>query len=94
MRRQRRVYDSAAWRRVQPKVLERDGRWCQLRYAKCTGVATTVDHIIRPEDAPELAFEMSNLRAACRSCNTARRNKMRAAWARRYEQQHSNRRAW
>jgi hypothetical protein len=36
---QSRIY-GGAWRRVRPKVLERDGGRCQLRLKGCTVVAT------------------------------------------------------
>jgi 5-methylcytosine-specific restriction endonuclease McrA len=41
-----------------------------------------VDHIIDWQDAPHLAFDMANLRATCRSCNSAQRNARVAARAR------------
>lgn len=50
-------------------VLERDGHQCQLRGAKCTGVATTLDHI-RPRATG--GDGLDNLRAACAWCNMSR----------------------
>jgi 5-methylcytosine-specific restriction protein A len=34
--------------------------------------ATEVDHRVRVIDAPELAFEMSNLQALCKECHAKR----------------------
>jgi hypothetical protein len=56
------------WRRLRLQVLERD-RDCQVRGPRCTGLATTVDHIVPLSLAPHLAHEMSNLRGACGPCN-------------------------
>jgi 5-methylcytosine-specific restriction endonuclease McrA len=59
---------TSAWRRLRRMVLVRDGRVCQMRQPGCTGVATTVDHVVPlalgGTDHP------SNLRAACAACNT------------------------
>ena len=52
-------------------VLIRDRYRCKIHGDGCTGDATQVDHIISPaEDGP--FFDMKNLRAACRHCNTSR----------------------
>jgi 5-methylcytosine-specific restriction endonuclease McrA len=53
------------------EVLSRDGWRCQVRGERCQGMASVVDHII-PVRAGGPWWDMGNLRAACRSCNTAR----------------------
>lgn len=58
------------WRRLRLQILERDGYLCMIRGPKCTKLATTVDHIVALVHAPHLAHEPSNLRAACKSCNS------------------------
>ena len=63
------LYSSKAWRELRLRILDRDGRQCQIRLPCCEGWATHVDHIIPRSEAPELALTPSNLRAACRSCN-------------------------
>lgn len=53
------------WRtEIVPFILRRDGRRCQLRYARCQGRATQVDHI-RPGDDHSYA----NLQAVCARCH-------------------------
>ena len=76
------VYRSATWRAVRLAVLERDGRVCMIRLPGCMVAATAVDHIVELEDggAP---YAMENLQAACRPCNTAKRNRSLARRARR-----------
>ncbi|HWM47082.1 MAG TPA: HNH endonuclease [Xanthobacteraceae bacterium] len=61
----------------------RDKRWPALRLAakrrdgfkcvKCRAVGRLeVDHIKRVKDAPELAFELSNLQTLCTPCHSAK----------------------
>ncbi len=65
----------AAWRALCATILERDRHVCQLRITGiCTTHATCVDHTIPVSLAPELAWAPSNLRAACRPCNTRKSN--------------------
>jgi 5-methylcytosine-specific restriction endonuclease McrA len=78
------VYRTSAWRSVRKAVLARDGFCCQIRLAKCRGWADTVDHIVELDDGGP-AYEMSNLQAACRSCNAAKRNRSVAARAKRVQ---------
>lgn len=52
-------------------ILERDNHLCQIRLPGCTMTADTVDHI-RPVSQGGAWFEPTNLRAACRWCNTSR----------------------
>jgi 5-methylcytosine-specific restriction endonuclease McrA len=77
-----RPYDSQRWRRMRIAVLVRYNYQCQLGLARCTGRADSVDHSIDWRDYPDSAFDMTNLRATCRSCNTAQRNARVAARAR------------
>jgi 5-methylcytosine-specific restriction endonuclease McrA len=70
-------YNSAAWRAVRKRVLQRDGYECQLKFWGCLGVASAVDHrlpvgSLDPRD-PALLDE-ANLQAACVPCNTRKRN--------------------
>lgn len=66
------------WRKLVEQVLERDGHRCQLRLRGCRGVAVGGDHIVPLADGgPRL--DPRNVRATCRSCNTARENSLRAA---------------
>ena len=76
-----RRYASPAWRALRRQVLVRDKYECQLRLPKCTGTASEVDHKAPPSMGGSF-FDAWNLRAACKSCNIARRNKMRAQVAR------------
>ena len=84
----RRVYETRAWRAVRQQVLERDAYVCMIRGAKCTGVATQVDHIT-PLSEGGAPYDMANLRGACRACNAAAGG--RAALAKRHNK---NRRKW
>ncbi len=60
--------------RNRPIVLMRDRYTCQLRLPGCTTRATTVDHVVpRSEGGKSL---MSNLVAACGSCNRAKSNQL------------------
>jgi 5-methylcytosine-specific restriction endonuclease McrA len=52
------------------ELLLRDHPSCSLRLPGCTGVANTIDHIVRPAEGG--TNEMGNLRPACRTCNESR----------------------
>lgn len=60
------------WARISKLVLERDGGICQLQLDGCTHTATTADHIIPRRHGG--TNDPANLRAACRHCNSARRD--------------------
>jgi 5-methylcytosine-specific restriction endonuclease McrA len=62
---------SPAYRRLRLWVLDRDRHQCQIRDAGCTHIGTEVDHIIARADGGEI-YAPTNLRAACRHCNSAR----------------------
>jgi 5-methylcytosine-specific restriction endonuclease McrA len=67
---------------VRKVVLARDRFVCQIRLPACRGRADTVDHVVELEDGGS-AYALSNLQAACRSCNTAKRNRSLAVRAKR-----------
>jgi 5-methylcytosine-specific restriction endonuclease McrA len=75
------VYDSTAWKLVRKSVLARDGFRCQIRLPGCLGRATAADHVVELEDGGS-PYSLSNLQAACRPCNTAKRNRSLAKRAR------------
>jgi 5-methylcytosine-specific restriction endonuclease McrA len=68
-RRRQPELDTREWRRIRADVLARDGYRCQLNLPRCTGLATTVDHIIARHHGGPL-LDPANLRAACRPCNS------------------------
>lgn len=51
--------------RTVPRILQRDGRRCQLAYDGCTGEATEVDHITPGDDHRD-----ENLQAVCSWCHS------------------------
>lgn len=63
----------APWQALSKRVIVRDGGVCQLRLAGCTFVATTADH--RVPKARGGTDHQSNLQAACRSCNSSKRDR-------------------
>ncbi len=64
-------YNTQAWHAVSALVLRRDGYRCQIRGPGCTGRATTADHVIELQDGAPM-YDMGNLQAACRRCNSAK----------------------
>lgn len=64
-------YESAAWRKIRPIILERDEYRCKIQGPKCTGKANTVDHIV-PIESGGAWYDEDNLRAACGPCNYGR----------------------
>ena len=63
--------DDAAWVRVSKAVLRRDRFVCQIRGPRCTGDATTCDHI-DPLIKGGSRLDPDNLQAACRPCNSGK----------------------
>lgn len=53
------------WRRVRLLILQRDGYLCAIKGPKCTGTATTVDHIL----GRGVSEDPKDLRSACKACN-------------------------
>jgi 5-methylcytosine-specific restriction protein A len=64
-------YNTRAWKRVRLAILARDGYRCQIQGPRCKGTATEVDHILELH-AGGAPLHPSNLRAACKSCNSSR----------------------
>ena len=68
------------WPKVRKAILERDHYQCQIKSTRCTGHATTVDHII-PVQKGGAWWDPDNLRAACAKCNDSRIDRTRnEAW--------------
>jgi len=61
--------NTGRWKRIRKRILERDGHECQIGLPGCRREAGTVDHIV--PHALGGGDEPSNLRAACRPCNSA-----------------------
>jgi hypothetical protein len=57
------------WKRIRKSILERDRYECQIRGPKCSGVASSVDHIVPHALGGD--DTASNLRAACKPCNSS-----------------------
>ena len=65
-----RIYNTSKWRRIRLEVLARDHHLCQIALdGVCIGQAEVVDHVI-PIVAGGDPFDLENLRAACRACNS------------------------
>jgi 5-methylcytosine-specific restriction endonuclease McrA len=63
------VIRSARWKVVRLEAKRRDGFQC----VKCSARGLLeVDHIKRVKDAPDLAFELSNLQTLCKPCHSAK----------------------
>jgi 5-methylcytosine-specific restriction endonuclease McrA len=58
-----------SYRRQRREVLEAAGWMCQIRGPRCTGRATTVDHIVALTDGG--THDRWNLRGSCWRCNSA-----------------------
>lgn len=67
------IYRTREWLLVRDQVLLRDGFRCQIRLPGCLGRANAADHRVELEDGGP-PFDLGNLQAACRPCNTAKRN--------------------
>ena len=80
--------NTAAWKRIRVKVLQRDGHRCQIRGPGCTSHATQVDHILNTA-AGGAELDPANLQSACASCNARKAQreatKARNAWKRQPE---------
>jgi len=70
-------FNTWEWRKLSNRVI-REEPTCRIRLPGCTGKSTTTDHIIPRWLRPDLTMVRSNLRGACRQCNSALGNKMRA----------------
>jgi 5-methylcytosine-specific restriction protein A len=70
-RRQRRgprLYDTKRWTLTRRRVLF-DRPLCEAK--GCEQIATDVHHLEKPEDRPDLAYRLSNLRALCHEHHSA-----------------------
>lgn len=69
-----------AWEALRLRVLERDGWVCHYCTKQLQGDDATADHIVPKESGGR--DEESNLVAACRSCNSAKKDKalIRVTW--------------
>ena len=73
----RRWYGSGRWRATSAFVIRRAGAVCEIGGPRCTGIATTADHVVAAVELAQrgrldLFFDLGHLRAACRSCNSRR----------------------
>lgn len=69
------IYKSQRWKFVRLAAKRRDGFQCVavIDGRRCPNVhELEVDHIKRVKDAPELAFELSNLQTLCKPCHSAK----------------------
>jgi 5-methylcytosine-specific restriction endonuclease McrA len=73
-----RRYGSTSWKRLRREILLRDNGFCQIQGPRCSGRATTVDHIVPASQAPALFWDPENLRGACGACNSGRVSRMQA----------------
>jgi 5-methylcytosine-specific restriction endonuclease McrA len=69
----RRIWGTHAWRTLSKQTV-REEPSCWLHLPGCTLRSTTADHIIPIVDRPDLALTRANVRGACRSCNSLRRD--------------------
>jgi hypothetical protein len=69
----RRARSSRRWRAISRTTVHAHPI-CHLRLPGCTVRSTTADHIIPASLRPDLFFEPSNTKGACRNCNDLRRN--------------------
>jgi 5-methylcytosine-specific restriction protein A len=61
------AHHDRTYRNQRRAVLEAAGYRCQMRGPRCTGVATTVDHVVALINGG--THDAANLRAACWTCN-------------------------
>ena len=73
----RKAYNDGHYQRLRPVVLAEAGYQCEVRGPLCIGRATTVDHVLPIIDGG--TAERSNLRAACRPCNSSLGAQVQAA---------------
>lgn len=64
------ITSTRAWRTLAAQVLTDDHHQCRINTpGTCIGHATVVDKIIPAARRPDLAWDRTNLRAACKPCN-------------------------
>lgn len=69
------AYRGKQWQTLRAMVLDRDGRLCQIRGPRCKRRASQVDHIVPLAHGG--SNELSNLRAACATCNASTGSQVR-----------------
>lgn len=57
------------WQRTSARIIKRDGGVCQIQLPGCTYTATTTGHVVPKSHGGD---DDSNLRAACRHCNSSK----------------------
>jgi 5-methylcytosine-specific restriction endonuclease McrA len=67
---------SVAWKQLRVVVLNRARGMCEIRGPRCSGAATTVDHIVPRSEHGDM-WSLDNLRAACARCNAWHREQAR-----------------
>jgi len=67
----RRIRWTRAWKLLSAQVCDEEPT-CWLQLTGCTGRSTTGDHVIPVAARPDLAMVRSNVRGACRHCNSKR----------------------
>lgn len=65
------LYLTPQWRAARAAVLIRDEYTCKICGCELHGFDCTVDHIVPLAQGGD-PFDMNNLQAACRSCNSAK----------------------
>ena len=69
-------YSSPEWREVRKQILRSQSHICYIcNECILSPFDLTVDHIKPKSKYPDLALELSNLKIACRSCNSAKGNR-------------------
>jgi uncharacterized protein (TIGR02646 family) len=66
------LYNNKKWKAIRLTVLKRDDYTC----AYCGRHANTVDHITPLAHDPTMAYDSSNLVAACTRCNSAKQDRI------------------
>ena len=74
-----RIRSTQAWRKLAKQAI-REEPICWLNLDGCTRRSTTADHIIPISQHPELALTRTNVRGACRNCNSKRGNLPIGSW--------------
>jgi 5-methylcytosine-specific restriction endonuclease McrA len=67
------IYYTKQWLIMRRRILKRDGYRCVVCGTSLAGKKKSrVDHIVPVKDCPALAFEPTNLRSLCPSCDNKR----------------------
>ena len=60
------------WRRLSKQVVEEEGECAYCGTAGSEANPLGADHVLSAKARPDLRFERSNLRCACRTCNSTK----------------------